>query len=104
MPERAAPGGRGIRTAGETGESSCHPLDCSHELSTAVPEGIGGRNFIFLLVGSHGGVPFVPRHVFMIYFDPDDFSATHRAREEMKPLHLLLPRRHRPSDHVPAAP
>src|SRR2546426_5555527 len=100
MPERAAPGGRGLRTAGETGESSCHPLDCSHELSTAVPEGIGGRNSIFLLVGSHGGVHFVPRHVLMIDSDADHFPSADRAREELKPLDLLVHGRHRPCDDI----
>src|SRR2546425_10236106 len=103
MPERAAPGGRGIRTAGETGESSCHPLDCSHELSTAVPEGIGGPDSIFLLVGSHGGVHFVPRHVLMIYSDPHDFSPTDRAREGMKPPDFLVHRPESPFGQNPAA-
>src|SRR5438445_13876077 len=101
MPERAAPGGRGIRTEDATGGSSYHPLDCSHELSTAVPERIGGRDSVFLLVRSHGGVHFVPRHVLMIDSDPDDFAATDLAREELQPLDLLVHGRHRPCDDIP---
>src|SRR2546426_7798908 len=104
MPERAAPGGRGIRTAGETGGSSCHPLDCSHELSTAVPEGIGGRKSIFLLVGLHGGVHLVPRHVLMIYSDPHEFSAPHRGPEEQKPPDLLLHPPHPACHYGPPEP
>src|SRR2546425_7472515 len=96
MRGRGALGGRGIRTADATGGSSCHPLDRSHELSTAVPERIGGRNSIFLLVRSHGGVHFVPRHVLMIDSDADYFPSADWAREELKPLDFLVDRRHRP--------
>src|SRR2546422_1320443 len=102
MRGRGALGGRGIRTADATGGSSCHPLDRSHELSTALPEGIGGRNSIFLLVRSHGGIHFVPRHVLMIDFDAGDFPSADLTREELKPLDLLVDPWHRPCDDVPA--
>src|SRR2546426_7601218 len=90
MPERAAPGGRGIRTEDATGGSSYHPLDCSHELSTAVPEGIGGRDPIFLLIRSHGSVPFLPRPVLLVYSHAYPLPPPRRAPGELKPPHLLL--------------
>src|SRR3989442_11576043 len=102
MRGRGAPGGQGIRTADATGGSSCHPLDRSHELSTALPEGVGGWNSIFLLVRLHGGIHFVPRHVLMIDSDAGDFPSADYAGEELKPLDLLVDRRHRPCDDVPA--
>src|SRR3989442_1993108 len=101
MRGRGALGGRGIRTADATGGSSCHPLDRSHELSTAVPERIGGPNPVFPVVCSHGGVHFVPRHVLVIDSHAHYLAATHRAREELKPLTLLVDRRARPRDEAP---
>src|SRR5438093_13414941 len=102
MRGRGAPGGQGSRTADATGGSSWHPPDRVHELATSVPEGIGGRYPVFLLIRSHGGVHFVPRHVLMIDSDAGNFPSADRAGEELKPLDLLVDRRHRPCDDVPA--
>src|SRR5881409_4524958 len=75
MHARGAPVGRAIRTAGAIGGSSCHPLDRSDELPAAVPEGIGGRDSIFLLKGPHDGFYLVSRHVLMVDSDADHLPA-----------------------------
>src|SRR5437879_13703134 len=98
MRGRGAPGGQGIRTADATGGSSCHPPDRLHELATAVPEGIGGRYPVFLLIRSHGGVHFVPRHVLMIDSDAGDSPSAACACGEVKSIVILLQRPLRPCD------
>src|SRR2546425_7900271 len=98
---RGALAGPAIRTADVIGGSSCHPLDRSDELPAAVPEGIGDRDSVFLLIRPHDGVHLGPGHVLAVDSDADHFPPADPARAELEPLDLFVHAGHGPRDDVP---
>src|SRR2546428_4726612 len=101
MRGRGALAGRAIRTAGAIGESSCHPLDRSDEFPAAVPEGIGGRGSVFLLISPNDRFHLLSRHILMVDSDADHFPPADAARIEFQPLHFFLHPWPGPPHHVP---
>src|SRR2546426_8989155 len=88
---QGAPAEPGIRTAGAIGGSSCHPLDRSDELPAAVPEGIGGRGSIFLLIYPNHGFHLLSRPVLMGYSHAHHLPPPAAARGEIEAPPLLFP-------------
>src|SRR3989442_7674589 len=88
---QGAPAEPGIRTAGAIGGSSCHPLDRSDELPAAVPEGIGGRGSVFLLICPNHRFHLLSRHVLIVDFHADHPPPPHAARVGIEATRLLLP-------------
>src|SRR5437879_7512513 len=105
MPGQVSPFGSGNRTAGVTSGCSCYPPDSVDELRATMPERVRGRELVFCLVRTHGGLDLVPCHVLVVDADADHLPVPRVPREEFQPFDLLLHGRHGPCDHIaPKAP